>query len=1037
MINGINRRDFLKALGLGTTATAASACGLDNNYYRTPIEEVLPYVVRPDQVIPGNPTFFATTVTTGPNAFPVLARHRDGRVINIGANKLAPHAAAVPVAALFELQRHFSPDRVSEPQAAGAALEWDAALSRLADAVKAARAAGKKVAYLGPYRSGAIVELLADYTAGEAVYFEPLGRDAEASAAEKLFGKRVLPAYDLSKAHYVLSFGADFLGTWGNRVVQGQYSSARNPNIGQFVARYALVSAHRGQSGANADDWFAAIPGSEAKVALAIAKLVADRIGYSGPLSGVLAAADVAGAVAASGLQQADLEGIAAQFAAGPAVALPGGVVGASRAGTDLALATYVLNIVSGNSGVTFGMGPVYAGPVHGYARVQQLIGDMQAGAIGVLLIDEHANPVHTLPTASGFGEALAKVGLVVGLSSHPDETNATAGLILPTSDVIEDWGDEEPQVGLHLIRQPGQTPLGNTRSLGDILLATARAAGLQVAAAPAPPAAVPAAPGAPAPVPAPVVAATLGFTAENWREYIKARWQRDTWPAAGTNDNFADFWWKSLANGFVDKRSPLLPAVPVDTAIAIADGAVQGSGDLHLVAYPHPFRFDGRYSNQPWAQETPDPLTGLVWDSWVEIHPTTADRLGVADNDLVTIKTDTGSINVGVQRIRTIREDVIGIAFGQGHTANGRYADGWGDNVVKLLAAVQDGSGNLAWTQAKASLTPTGQKAELVGTFGSDDDHHRNIGVVVDAVELARIGDTPQATPGELTGIEEEEIDDRLKDAKLTDFYPLTDHPNYRFGMTIDTNACTGCGVCAIACYAENNLPIVGKWKVNQGREMGWLRIDRFFPDADGRGPKDIRFVPMLCQHCAHAPCESVCPVVATYHTIDGLNAMVYNRCVGTRYCANNCPYKARRFNWHTYTWPEPFNLQLNPDVSTRTMGVMEKCTFCVQRIRATKSAYRNQGFTNLVPDEALRTLPACVESCPSQALTFGNINDPESVPAMTRRSARTQFVLADLNTFPAINYLGRATYHPPEHAEPDGAADAGEPATTGQEAR
>ena len=273
--------------------------------------------------------------------------------------------------------------------------------------------------------------------------------------------------------------------------------------------------------------------------------------------------------------------------------------------------------------------------------------------------------------------------------------------------------------------------------------------------------------------------------------------------------------------------------------------------------------------------------------------------------------------------------------------------------------------------------------------------------------------------------------MDKRLQAAGIGGFYPPPDHPTYRFAMTVDTDACTGCGACNIACYAENNLPVVGKQKVAEGREMGWIRVNRYIQGDD------IHFVPLMCQQCGHAPCESVCPVLATYHTIDGLNAMVYNRCAGTRYCSNACPYSARKFNYHSYAWPEPFNLQLNPDVVTRTMGVMEKCSFCVQRIRRVKSAYKDHhGFTAVVPGDALKQLTACADACPSQAITFGNLNDESSVPASSRKSGRNYIPIAELNTFPAVNYLAKVSFHFELDAHHGGGHDAGADHGDGHEA-
>ncbi|TNE92879.1 MAG: 4Fe-4S dicluster domain-containing protein [Deltaproteobacteria bacterium] len=1009
---GLNRRDFLKALGIGSSASVMAACRLDDNRYYTPIEQVLPYVVKPEQITPGTPTFFATSVGTGPNAHTVLARHRDGRVINVGANRRSPMAGIVPTDALFELQRHFSPDRYQAPaKKGGEATDWDAARSELVAGIKAAKSGGKKVAWLGPYASGSIVKLLDDVTDGNAVYWEPLGYEADALAAEKVFGKRVLPGYDLAKAKYIVSFGADFLSGWGGWELANQYAKAKDPNEGGFVARFALVSPYQDQTGANADDWYQCKPGAQAQVALAVAKLVAAKKGYNGPAARLVAAGDPAAAAAASGLGEGDIDAIAAQIVSRDSVVLPGGASGATTAATELAMACFLINVVSGMAGKTFGLGTAYTGPVHSYGDVKALIDAMNAGSIGALLLGD-VNPAYALPADSGFAEAVGKVPFVASFSSHPDETNALANVILPVADVFEDWGDEEVHAGLRLLRQPAQSPMYGALSLGDVLLAAARDAGLQAAAA-APVEGEVEGEATEAPAEgeeaAPAVAGPIGFTPATFREYVKA-----VWKAEYSGANFDQWFSERLADGFMH-HDTAIGAAPISAGAPALAGtaAIEGEGEYFLHAYPHPFRKDGRFANQPWAQETPDPMTGMVWDSWVCVNPKTAERMGWSRNDLLELKTAAGSIQVGVEFYPGVREDVLAVAFGQGHAANGRYANGVGANVVSLLSAKADSFGALAWQQAKVAFNKVGT-AELVTTIGSDTDQMRMMAPIADADTLAKVGDAESAHPGEMTGIHHLPLDARLHERGAVDFYGMTDHPTYRWGMTVDINACTGCGACSVACYAENNLPVVGKAKVRDGREMGWIRVNRYwgYDEAKPGLPVENRFLPMMCQQCAHAPCESVCPVLATYHTIDGLNAMVYNRCVGTRYCANNCPYIARRFNYHSYVWPEPFNLQLNPDVVTRTMGVMEKCTFCVQRLRSTKSAYRDQGIDR-VPDEALEQITACAEACPTDAISFGNLVDPESGVTKHTKSGRAYQVFAELNTMSAVTYLAKASYH------------------------
>jgi Fe-S-cluster-containing dehydrogenase component/anaerobic selenocysteine-containing dehydrogenase len=1047
----LNRRDFLKALGLAG-ATAATACGWDDNWYRTPVEEILPYVVKPEQVTPGTPTFFATTVTTGPDAWPVTGRHRDGRVINVGANRQSGLATGVPKAALLELQRHYSPDRLKGPMAGDEPLSWEDGLERLAGAVRKAREEGRQVAWIGPPRSGAMAQLLDDFTDGHAYHWEPLGRSDEADAVELLYGERRLPRYRIAQAREVVSFGAPFLGTWGGTGLEADYAAARDPNRGHFIARFALVAPHRDQTGANADDWMAVKPGTEALAAFALARLVADASGYAGAAARLLSGVDPAANAAAAGLSVEALQALAKRFAgAEAAVAFPGATEDA-----DLAIATALLNIVSGNAGKTW-FPDGYAAPLHGTRHVAQLVADMKAGKVGVLLIDDN-NPAYSLPAAVGFAEALAQVGLVVGLSSHPTESNAAAGLILPTADTLEDWGDEDLDGHVHILRQPTTSPLWDTRSLGDILLATARAAELE---APSVAAAAAMTPDDAATDGAPSGAATadvvtesdevaeagdaiedtdvagaplfstipLGFAPTTWREYVRARWERQVWPRTGGAQDFRTFWIRSLQKGVVAFEAGA--DAPALAPKSYSPPTREAGGDVRLHLYAHPHRYDGRYAASPWAQEVADPMTGMVWGSWLEVSEELASELGLSDKDEVEVTTPAGTVALGVEVYPGLKGRSAALAFGQGHTAYGRYARDRGVNAFRLVdGSATDSMGNVLMVGGGATLKKTGRKADLVSTFGGDSDGGRYWGVAVNADELAKVGDEPAAHPGDLTGIHHLGRDARLAEKDRFNFYDPPDHPTYRFAMTVDTNACDGCGVCAIACYAENNLAIVGKSLIRRGREMNWLRINRYFEtvtDAEGNEHSDVRFVPMMCQHCALAPCESVCPVLATYHNIDGLNAMVYNRCVGTRYCANNCPYVVRRFNFHSYVWPEPLHLQLNPDISVRTMGVMEKCTFCVQRTRRVKDAYRDQGFTETVPDAALRQLPACAEACPTGALTFGNLNDEASVPAQTRKSARSYVILSELNTHSAINYLAKASFHieKPHHGHGGGHGD------------
>jgi molybdopterin-containing oxidoreductase family iron-sulfur binding subunit len=482
-------------------------------------------------------------------------------------------------------------------------------------------------------------------------------------------------------------------------------------------------------------------------------------------------------------------------------------------------------------------------------------------------------------------------------------------------------------------------------------------------------------------------------------------------------------------------------------------------SGDFHFVVYPSAVLGDGSGANKPWLQELPDPVSKIAWQTWVEIHPLTARKLGVEPGDHLEISTGSGTTIVAPAYLYLgVREDTIAMPFGQGHTSYGRYAKNVGVNPMAAMPAVTDAAGGFVWSSSKASVKKTGEHTQLVSTEGSARQHGRGIARALDASALGHREEhaAGHTFPGDashefLPGLRSPVAADAQGSfgsprapgqGKEKGMY-APDHwsgmAKRRWAMTIDLARCTGCSACVTACYAENNIPTVGApWQgrslgpttptagpwdtrpganIMKGREMAWIRLERYYEGGeDGSANFETRFVPMLCQHCGNAPCEPVCPVYATYHAPDGLNVQVYNRCVGTRYCSNNCPYKVRYFNWfgygepnrRQYAFPEPLNWQLNPDVTVRAKGVMEKCSFCVQRIRETEHVAALE-HRDMKPDEFT---VACAQACPSRAITFGDAADDNWSVTQHIRDERAYHVFEELNTFTAVVYLKKVNH-------------------------
>ena len=991
----LNRRDFLKFGAVATTTTAA-ACAYD---YKVPAEQVLPYTINPENVQPGLATYYSGLCHGCASACGLIARNKDGRVVHVEGNPDHPNGPGLCAKGHFDLVNAYGPDRLAAPVLGNAPVTWDEANAKLVEAWNSTKAAGKSVAWLGQYRSASVAALL-EVLAGaglKRVHWEPLGVETLLAAARTAYGVDELPSYILDEARTIVSFGHDFLGTAFDsmRTIKG-WARAKNPAEGAFVTRLVAITPRVGVSESQADTWLAVNPGTEAIVALALAKLCADARGYAGPAAGLLVGVDVAAAATGSGIPEAKLKMVAEWLAADVSVVLPGGHANAGTDATALAVATLLVNEVLGNVGRTVQFLGSKPGQVNTYADVRALIDDMKAGNVGLLFLDG-TDPVFNLPGDLAVVEALAAVGQVVQFGDDGNDSTNEKTLILPTGSALEQWSDANVERGLWVLGQPGMVPMKDCRGLGDQLLTLAKVV------APAPPQ---------WDIGGEPLLAVGGVRwsvvhSASFGEFISGMWRALT---GNTDQGWSDVRKKGVLH-IPDVRSVtwLLGALPAGGTGVPGDGKT-------LLVFPSPFLGEGRWANVPWAQELADPITTYFWNSWAEIHPSTAESMGLGIEDVLEIKTGQGAVKVGWFGSKGVHEGVVALISGNGRKT-GRYAKGRGVRALDLLGTVIDPIGGaLATLTTKATVTrATGESGlhTLVGNIDQAGRHLANNVNVKDAI------DNLSGVAASIVPIHHVPIDARVTEAGPVDMYPEPQHPTYRFAMVFDTNTCNGCMACVIACATENNIPFIGPDQMRKGRTMTWIRMDRFW---EGQGEnQDIRYLPAVCQHCSHAPCEGVCPVLATYHNLDGLNAMIYNRCVGTRYCANNCPYTARRFNYHTWEWPESYHFMLNPDLTTREMGVMEKCTFCVQRVRFAKDQYRDLGQP--VPDSAMHKLTACAAACPSESITFGNYKDTDGTVRKLGESPRAYTLLGELNTKPGVRYLGRVSHN----QEPMAAAHGG----------
>ena len=1009
LVEVVERRTFLKVLGSAGPAAAIAACS------PVPPEKIIPMVIPPEDVIPGIATWYASVCGECPAGCGTRVRTREGRAVKIEGNPEHPvNRGGLCIRGQSSLQGHYNPDRITGPherritnEAAGhSVLEpttWEAGQQALVDQLAALRSSGRadRAVIITPPLTGALAALVSTWSqvAGGVrwIQYEPFGYEAIREANARVFGRAEMPHLDFARADLVVSFGADFLETFGSPVGYARDHAEQRRIRDGSAARFVQVESRLSMTGSNADTWHSVPPESEGLVAAAMVQTIvsegraqgveADAVNAIGAL-----VADLTPERAASvtGLAADTIRDLARAFSdpalgAGRTLAVGGGVGVSGSNGADAQVAVSLLNYVAGNVGATVDFDAASTMTPATYAEMLALGETMRSGDIELAIV-LNVNPVFAMPAEADFGGALASVPSVVSLSTLPDETTALAGLQLPTHSTLESWGDSNPRRGVYGLIQPVMQPVFDTRPVGDLLLEVGRALGpLESADTPdgeAPPA-----------LP---------------RRGDFYRYLRDTWEAmqptpeplatadAGDADaveevDFEDYWADALRRGgatfAVEPQVLQIDPTLFETPLAEALAPESPARAYTLVAYPSLHFFDGRGANRPWLQEIPDPLLKTTWGTGVEMTPETAATVGADEGQMVRLDSDHGQVDASVILNPHLADGVVAVAIGQGHTNFGRYATNRGVNPLALLAAAPATGGGVRWTGTGVDLRPLELSRPIPRLQRTFDQDHR---------ELAQSATLSALAAGDVH-----------PEGHHFSLHPDHEHPVHHWGMSIDLDACNGCNACVAACYAENNVPVMGADRMQRGRTMSWLRIERFEePAIDGSGP-DNRFLPMLCQHCDHAPCETVCPVFATYHTDEGLNAQVYNRCVGTRYCSNNCPYKVRRFNWFMPEFEAPLQLQLNPDVTARSDGVMEKCTFCVQRIQDGKETARDE-------DRPVRdgdVSPACAQSCPAQAIVFGDMNDPNSRVTQLGNDARAYHALAEFNTRPAVTYLKKVT--------------------------
>ncbi|MDQ1856633.1 TAT-variant-translocated molybdopterin oxidoreductase [Chryseobacterium sp. WLY505] len=961
-----SRRDFLKLLGFSTAAVTLAAC-------EAPVIKTIPYVVKPHDIIPGIPNYYASTYFDGFDFASVLVKTREGRPIKIEPNPAGGDLGKTNARAQASVLSLYDNDKVKQPKLDGKDETFDKVDSFVIKGLEEAKASGKKIVVLShsfasPTFKKLFAEFKAKYPTAELVTYDAFPYSAGLDAAQEVFGQRALPVYDLNGSELVVSFQADFLGDYNASSLETSYAAARKP--GANMLRHIQVESNMSLTGANADSRYRLKPSAVNKTLVEL---------YNAIVGGGTTdktATEIANELKAKGSK---------------AVVFADGSKGAQ-------VLAHLINQKLGS--VAFTGKANFLKEFDG-AKYQEFLGWVNGGQVGVL-ITNNVDPIYSHPKGEDFKKSLSKVPYVVAVADKKNEMYKAAKAVIPVANWLESWGDIEPQTGVYSLMQPTIQKIYKSRQIEESLLVWKNG---------------------------------KNNAANNYYDYLKAS---SASLLGGTSFN------KALYNGInASTNATTLAYAGGNAAQAVAELGNFKASELELVLYTKTSMGDGTQANNPWLQELPDPITRMSWDNYLTISPKDAEKFAI-DNDLnARMQLDGSIVNLTVNGVKIENvpvfvqpgqaEGSVGLALGYGKKNSGATAD-TGVNAYPLF----DGS-NLVLSGVK--IEKTGEDHEFAGIQLQNTLMGRyEIAKEVPLAEFINVAFDDEHK-GWNKPLEYHTISGALPARKidLWDAFDDTDGPH--FNLSIDLNSCTGCGACIIACQAENNVPVVGKEEVRMSRDMYWLRIDRYYSSrqkvevyeglkegmavpelygtAFGDGGAlnhpadnpDVIFQPVMCQHCNHAPCETVCPVAATSHGKQGQNHMAYNRCIGTRYCANNCPYKVRRFNWFTYNLNDKFDFNmnndlgrmvLNPDVVVRTRGVMEKCSMCIQMTQNTILEAKKEG--RRVKDGEFQT--ACSKACSTGAMTFGDMNDKDSSIREQYASNRRYYLLEEIGTKPNVFY-------------------------------